>query len=80
VAGFGLIKNQNKIEIPAERVSSGASSRQSRKIRNANVVRLCERIRGSMGCSASPPGSRRPVKAARPKVAAMPHNKAAVAM
>jgi len=33
-----------------------------------------------MGRSASPPGSKRPVKAARPKVAATPHKNAAVAM
>jgi hypothetical protein len=44
------------------------------------VVRLCERISGSIGGSALPDESNRPVKAALPSVAAIPHMNVAAAM
>jgi hypothetical protein len=49
-------------------------------MRNAKVVRVCERMRGSMGRRTPVPIWRRPVKTALPKVAAMPQVNAARAI
>jgi hypothetical protein len=49
------------------------------KIQHENVVLVWERIKGSMDCKACTPG-KRPVNAARPSVAQIPHRKVAQAM
>ena len=48
--------------------------------KNEKLVRLWERISGSMGRRACPDGSNLPVNAARPNVAEIPHKNVATAM
>ena len=44
---------------------------------SAKEVRVCDRMSGSMGCSASPLNDSLPVKTARPSAAETPHRNAA---
>jgi hypothetical protein len=56
------------------------TNRTGSRTKKEKVVRVCDKISGSIGRKASPLGSNRPVKAARPKVAATPQRKVAAAM
>src|SRR4051794_6439306 len=61
---------------PTPRIARRMGAKTKREI----VVRVCARISGSMGDKARPEPNRRPVKAARPRVAEIPQHSAAEAM
>src|SRR5215813_862253 len=50
------------------------------RIKNKNVVLVCDRISGSIGCIASPASGNLPVTTARPSEAETPQRKAADAI
>jgi len=55
-------------------------ARTGSRISSEKVVRVCERMSGSMGRHAAEPNGSLPVKTARPRAAEIPHRNAAVAM
>src|SRR5271163_2332617 len=54
--------------------------RMGSRTSSENVVRVCERMSGTIGCRASPLSGSFPVKTARPRAAETPQRNAAEAM